>query len=135
MHFGFLRLPHIFWMRCYLRMWCILMIFSPRKCLGCFGKFVQMCSSPTFLCHVEITSFFLLVFFRFRQENYANMWQHYGFWIMGVFLRPLNEGSCLTIDILWWYRLFFYGGLCTIYFFRELGFSGFIFVLQVSYFR
>jgi hypothetical protein len=57
------------------------------------------------------------------------MLRHNGFRIMGVFSRPLKEASSSTIDILWWYRPSFYGRLCPIYFLRELGFSGSIFVL------
>jgi hypothetical protein len=48
------------------------------------------------------------------------MWGHYGFRIMRDFLRPLNEVSCWTTNILWWYRPSFYGGLCPIYFFKEV---------------
>jgi hypothetical protein len=54
---------------------------------------------------------------------------HYGSRIVGVFSKPLNEVSNLTTDILWWYRPSFYGGLCPIYFYRELSFGGSIFVL------
>jgi hypothetical protein len=57
------------------------------------------------------------------------MWGHYGSKVMGVFLGPFSEVSNLTIDIFWWYRLSFYGGLYPIYFFRELGCGGSIFVL------
>jgi hypothetical protein len=32
------------------------------------------------------------------------------------------------INILWWYKFSFYGGLCSICFFSELGSSGSIFV-------
>jgi hypothetical protein len=47
---------------------------------------------------------------------------------MGIFSGPLSEVLGMTIDFLWWYKLFFYGGLCPIYFSEELGFSGSIFV-------
>jgi hypothetical protein len=57
------------------------------------------------------------------------MWGHYGSKIMGVFSRPFSKVSSSTIDILWWYKSSFYGGLCPICFFRELGFGGFVFVL------
>jgi hypothetical protein len=60
---------------------------------------------------------------------------HYGSMIMGVFSMPLNEASNLTTDILWWYRPFLYGGLCPIYFSSELGSSGSVFMLWVSYFQ
>ncbi len=50
--------------------------------------------------------------------------------IQGIF----NGVSGSITNIFWWYRLFIYGGLCPIYFFRELGFSGSIFAFQVSYF-
>jgi hypothetical protein len=56
------------------------------------------------------------------------MWEHYGSKIVGVFSRLLSKVSDLTIDILWWYRPFLYGRLCPIYFFRELGSGGFVFV-------
>ncbi len=57
------------------------------------------------------------------------MWGHYGSRIVEVFSGPLNEALGLTIDILWWHRPSFYGTLCTICFFGELGFNGFAFVL------
>jgi hypothetical protein len=57
------------------------------------------------------------------------MWGHYGSRIMKVFLEPLSKVSSSIINILWWYRLSLYGGLCPIYFSRELGFSGFVFGL------
>jgi hypothetical protein len=50
-------------------------------------------------------------------------------WVMGIYLRPFNKASGLITDLLWWYRLFIYGGLCPIYFSRVLGFGGFIIVL------
>jgi hypothetical protein len=104
---------------------------SLKRCLGCFGHFVLMCSSLTFLSHTNRTSFFILSvsFNGFQQESYINMWGHYGSKILGVFLRPLNEASCLTTDILWWYRPFFYGKVCPIWFSRELGSGGSIFLL------
>jgi len=64
------------------------------------------------------SSFFFVSFGKFRQKNYACMWRHYGFKIVGVFLRPLSEASSLTINILWWYRLPFYGILCPVCFLR-----------------
>jgi hypothetical protein len=76
---------------------------------------------------VPPSSFFS--FITFRQESYASMWGHYGSRIMGVFSGPLNEALGSTIDILWWYKPSFYGGLSPIYFSRELDFSGSIFVL------
>jgi hypothetical protein len=57
------------------------------------------------------------------------MWGHYRSKIMGVFLGPHSEVSSLTTNILWWYMVSLYGGLCPIYFFGELGFSGSLFVL------
>jgi hypothetical protein len=57
------------------------------------------------------------------------MWGHYGSNIMGVFLRPLSKVSSLITNILWWYMLFIYEGLCPICFCNELGFSGSIFML------
>jgi len=52
------------------------------------------------------------------------MWGHYGSRIVGIFSGPLSEALGLTINILWWFRPSFYGGLCPIYFFRELGYGG-----------
>jgi len=52
---------------------------------------------------------------------------------MGVFLGPLNKVLGLISDILWKYRPSFYGRFCPIYFSRELGFDGFVFMLYVSY--
>ncbi len=53
---------------------------------------------------------------------------------MGVFLRAFSKVSGLIIDILWWYRPFLYGGVCPIYFFRELGSSGSLFVFKFHIF-
>jgi hypothetical protein len=90
-----------------------------------------MCNSLTFLSHVDnIFFFFLLVFFGgFGQKNYANMCGHYGSKIMGVFSGPISETLGSTTNILWWYKPSLYGKLCPIYFSRELGSSGSIFVL------
>jgi hypothetical protein len=89
-----------------------------------------MCSFSTLLFHMDNTSFFFLLisFDGFQKESYADMWGHYGSKIVEVFSKPLSEASSLTINILWWYRPSFYGGLYPICFSRELGFSGFIFV-------
>jgi hypothetical protein len=57
------------------------------------------------------------------------MWGHYGSRIIRALSRALNETSGLTINILWWYKPFFYGGLCPIRFSKELGFGGSVFVL------
>ncbi len=86
--------------------------------LGCFGHFVLMCSSLTFLSHSDSTSFFFLLisFGEFWQEIYVNMWGHYGSRIMGVFLVPLHVASNLTIDILWWCKPCLYGGWCHLLF-------------------
>jgi hypothetical protein len=56
------------------------------------------------------------------------MWGHYGPKIVRVVLGPLNETLGSIVDIIWWYRFFFYGGLCPIYFSRVLGSNGSIFV-------
>jgi hypothetical protein len=95
-----------------------------------------MHSLLTFLYHMNNTSFFLFLisFGGFRQESYASMWGHYGSKIMGVFLRPLSKVSSLITDIFWWYKPFLYEGLCPICFFGELGFSGSVFMLWISYF-
>ncbi len=50
------------------------------------------------------------------------MWGHYGSKIVGVFPRPPSEASDSTTNILWRYKPSLYGGLCPIYFSRELGF-------------
>jgi hypothetical protein len=62
------------------------------------------------------------------------MWEHYGFRVMGVYLGPFNRTLGSTTDLLWWYKLFIYKRLRPIYFSKELGFGGFVFVFQVSYF-
>jgi hypothetical protein len=86
-----------------------------------------MCSSLTFLSHMNNIYFFLFVFFDgFRQENYVGMWGNYGFEIVGIFSGPLRGVSCSITNILWWYKHFFFGPIC---FFKELGFGGSIFVL------
>jgi len=99
------------------------------RCPCCFGHFIFMCSSLTFLSHMDNTSFFPISFGRFQQESYANIWGHYRSKIVGVFSGPLRKMLSLTIDILWWYMPFFYEGLCPIYFFWELGFGGSLFVI------
>jgi hypothetical protein len=98
-----------------------------RKQTSDIWHFVFMCHSSTFLSYLNNTSFFFLPisFGEFGQENYADMWWHYGSKVMGV---------CLTPDFFWWYNLLIYGGLCHIYIFRELAFGGSIFVLHVLYF-
>jgi hypothetical protein len=53
---------------------------------------------------------------------------------MGAFSGPLSETSGLTTDIFWWYMPSFYGGLCPIWFFGELGFSGSLFVIYIHIF-
>jgi hypothetical protein len=77
-----------------------------------------MCNSLTFLFHMNNIFFFPFCFFYgFSQENYVRMWGHYGSKIVGNFLGPFSEASCSTTDILWWYKLSFYGKLCPKYFF------------------
>jgi len=80
---------------------------------------------------LDNTSFFFLLvsFGEFQQKNYVNMWGHYGSRIIRALSRALNETSGLTINILWWYKPSFYGGLCPIRFSKELGFGGSVFVL------
>jgi hypothetical protein len=92
-----------------------------------------MCHLSTFLFHLDKTSFFFLhvSFGEFRQNNYVGMWGHYVSKVMGVYSRPLNEASNSTTNLLWWYKYFIYGKLCPIYFSKELGFGGSVFVLQV----
>ncbi len=134
MHFGcaneFLGLYHAcflwgFALRCGTYWW----FSSPGRCPDYFGHFVFMYSSSTFLSHRIIPPFLCVSFGKFWQENYASMWGHYGSRIMKIFSRPLNKVSCLITDILWWYKPFLYGGLCPIYFSRELDYNGFVFVL------
>jgi hypothetical protein len=48
--------------------------------------------------------------------------------MMGIFLRPLNNALSSTTDIFWCYKDFFYGRLYPIFFSKELGFGGFIFM-------
>jgi hypothetical protein len=50
---------------------------------------------------------------------------------MGLYSRALSKALNPTIDLFWWYRPFNYGRLCPIYFYKELGFGGFVFMLQV----
>jgi hypothetical protein len=50
-------------MRFYFRTWCISIIFLSWETFpSCFGHFVFMCSSLTFLSHMDNTSFFLVSF-------------------------------------------------------------------------
>jgi hypothetical protein len=93
-------LPCIFWMRFYITTWHISMIFLSWKMPMLLWAFVFMCTSSTFLSHIDNTSFFLPIFFgEFWQESYACMWGHYGSRIMGVFLGPFGKVSGSTIDI------------------------------------
>jgi hypothetical protein len=59
------------------------------------------------------------------------MWGHYGTKVMGVYSRLFNMVLGPTSNFLWWYKCFVYGRLCPIYFSRELGFSGSIYVFHV----
>jgi len=105
---------------------------SPTRCLGCFGHFVSMRSLLTFLFHTSNISFFCLISFdKFWQ---GSMWGHYGSKIVRVFLGPLSKALGLITDIVWQYKFSLYGGLCFIYFFMELSYDGFVFVLWISYF-
>jgi hypothetical protein len=135
MHFGhangFSRLYHAFFgwgfiLGCGAYEWSSFLGRHP----GWFGHFVLMCSSLTFLFHMENTSsFILLIYFgRFQHINYAGMKGHYESKIMGVFSGPFKKVSSSTIDILWWYRPSFYRRLCPFCFSRELGFGGSVFV-------
>jgi hypothetical protein len=63
------------------------------------------------------------------------MWGHYGSKVIGVYSMPFSRVLSPNIDLLWWYKPFIYGRLCPIYFFKQLGLNGSIFVLQVSYFQ
>jgi len=94
-----------------------------------------MCHSSTFFSQSNISSFFLVSLVSFDKRIVQVCGDIMGprSWVMGIYLRPFNEASGLITDLLWWYRLFIYGGLCPIYFSRELGFGGFIIVLQVLY--
>jgi len=129
---GFSRLCHAFFKWGFILGRGAYQWFSfPRKCPCYFGHFVFMCSMSTFLFHMNNTSFFflLLCFGKFWQESYVSIWRHYGSRIVGVFLKPFNKMLSLIIDIFRWYMLNIYGGLCSIYFYKELGFNGFAFVL------
>jgi len=59
------------------------------------------------------------------------MWGHYGSKVMGVYSGPFSGVLGLIINFLWWYKLFIYGKWCIVCFSMELGFNGFIYVLQV----
>jgi hypothetical protein len=50
------------------------------------------------------------------------MWGHHGSKIVGIFLGSFSKALGSNFNILWGYRPSFYGRLCPIYFFRELGF-------------
>jgi hypothetical protein len=143
MHFGcankFLELYHTFFgwdfiLGCDAYRWSS----SFGKRISYFEHFVFMHNLLTFLFHINgiyIFPFFPIFFGEFQQKSYVGMWRHYGSKIVGVFLSPLNEVSSLITDIFWWYKHFFYGRLFSIYFFKELNFSGFVFVFHVLYFR
>jgi hypothetical protein len=71
-----------------------------------------MCHLSAFLFHLDnYTSFFFLLipFGKFQQENYIDMWGHYGLKVMGFYSGPLSEAPSLTIDLLWLYKPFIYG--------------------------
>jgi hypothetical protein len=90
---------------------------------------------PSYFTHSTFFFFLPISFGGFWHESYSYMWGHYGFKIMRVFSKPFDKVSSLTTNILWWYKPSFYVGLCPIFFFKELGSSGSIFMVQVSYFR
>jgi len=107
MHFahasGFLRLCHAFFgwgfiSKCGAYQWSS----SLGRWPSYFGHFVLVCSSLTFLSHIDNTSSFSLPIFlsEFWQNNYGCMWGHYGSKIARVFLRPFSKTSGSTIDIL-----------------------------------
>jgi hypothetical protein len=78
--------------------------------------------------------FFLVFCVKFRHESFASMWNHYGSWVVGVYSKPFSRALGPTINLLWWYKLIVHGKLCLIcYSFKELGFGGFISMLQVLY--
>jgi hypothetical protein len=78
---------------------------------------------------MDITSFFLLVSFgEFWQKNYLGMWGHYGSRIMGNFLGPLNK-VLGTTSISFGGIVFILWKIVPHLFFRELGSSGYVFVL------
>jgi len=98
-------LPHIFWMRFYLRTWCISMISFFWEMPMLLWHSIFMCNSLTFLFHMDNTSFFLPISFgKFQQESYANIWGHYRSKIMGVFSRPFTKCQA-------WLSISF-GGIC-----------------------
>jgi hypothetical protein len=79
---------------------------------------------------MDNTSFFLSISFgKFQHDSYASMRGQYGSKIVRAFSGPFIKASSSTINIFWWYKPFIYGGLCPIYFSRELGCGGFVFVL------
>ncbi len=121
-------LSRIFWMRFFFKTWCISMIFLFKRRTSCIGHFFFMCCLLTFLFHSDNTSFLPIFFGEFWQESYAGLWEHYGSRVMGVYSGPFSGALGLTTNLFWWYRPFIYGGLCTIYFFKELGFGGSIYV-------
>jgi len=129
---GFFKtLSRIFWMRFFFsRHGAYQWSSSLGRGTSCIRHFVLMCCLLTFSSHLNNTFFFLPIFFgEFWQKHYASMWGHYGSRVMGVYLRPLSEALGLTTNLFWWYRPFIYGRLCPIYFSRELGFGGSIYVL------
>jgi hypothetical protein len=56
-------------------------------------------------------------------------WWYKPFICGGLYLGPFYKALSSTTNLLWQYKFFICGGLCPIYFFGELGFSGFISVL------
>jgi hypothetical protein len=134
---GFLRLCHAFFERGFiLRFGTYWQSSSFGRCISCFGHFVLMCRLLTFLFHSNNTSsFFLPVSFNgFWQENYVSMWGHYGSRVMIVYSGSFGKVLGPITNLIWWYKLYFYGRLCFNCFFRELGFGGFVFMFKVLYF-
>ncbi len=95
-----------------------------------FGHYVFMCSSLTFLFHTDNTFFFFfpISFDGFWQWSYVGMWGHYGSRIMGIFSRPLVRCHARLLISFGGVSFLFMGECALIYFSKELGFSGSVFV-------
>jgi hypothetical protein len=122
----------IFWMRLYFKTWSILMIFLFWETPRLFGHFVLMCSSSTFLSHMDNTFFssFLYILAGFNKIVIMQVCGD----IMGLgswefFQDPLVRHQAQLPISFGGIGIFSMEDLCPICFFKELGSSSFVFVL------
>ncbi len=80
-----------FWMKIYLKTWCISMIFLSQETHKL--HWANVCFHVTFVdLFISLGQYLLLFvsFGEFQHESYVNMWGHYESKVMGVYSRPLT---------------------------------------------